>query len=110
MDSRILELLLGKGSFRLSRTLVLKVLHGNELDIEYAKKEIMDKINTFFGYECITQIKLKIAHEKIHKKQNKCSAIKDLSKAISIDPNYLDAYRRRASLRDLNIDIEKVSP
>ena len=34
-------------------TLVLNVLHGKELEIEYSKKEIIDKINSFFGYNCI---------------------------------------------------------
>ena len=28
-------------------TLVLNVVHGKELEIEYAKTEIIDKINTF---------------------------------------------------------------
>ena len=45
-------------------TVVLNVVHGNEVNIEYSKKEIMDKINSFFGYKCIDQIKLKIIHEK----------------------------------------------
>ena len=40
-------------------TLVLNVLHGKELEIEYAKKEIIDKINSFFGYNCINQIIVK---------------------------------------------------
>ena len=46
-------------------TLVLNVLHGKELEIEYSKKEIIDKINTFFGYNCINQVTLKIVQEKI---------------------------------------------
>ena len=40
-------------------TLVLNVTHGKELDIEYSKNEILDKINSFFGYKCISNIKLK---------------------------------------------------
>ena len=51
-------------------TLVLNVLHGKELEIEYAKKEIIDKINSFFGYDCISQVTLKIVQEKIKPKQN----------------------------------------
>ena len=35
-------------------TLVLNVTHGKELDIEYSKNEILDKINSFFGYKCIS--------------------------------------------------------
>ena len=45
-------------------TLVINVIHGREIDIEYKKKEIKDKINSFFGYNYIEQIKLKIVHEK----------------------------------------------
>ena len=45
-------------------TLVLNVIHGKELEIEYARTEIIDKINTFFGYNCISQINLKIIEEK----------------------------------------------
>ena len=44
-------------------------IHGKELEIEYAKKEIIDKINSFFGYNCINQIKLKIIQEKIKTKE-----------------------------------------
>jgi hypothetical protein len=46
-------------------TLILNVIHGNELTVEYSKNEIIDKINSFFGYKCIKEIKLKIIHEKI---------------------------------------------
>jgi len=45
-------------------TLVLNVIHGMELEIEYKKKNIIDKINNFFGYNCISQIKLRIVQEK----------------------------------------------
>ena len=61
-------------------TLVLNVLHGKELEIEYTKKEIIDKINSFFGYNCISQITLKIVQEKINPRQNLFPEIKNLSK------------------------------
>ena len=61
-------------------TLVLNVLHGKELEIEYAKKEIIDKINSFFGYNCISQITLKIVQEKIRPRQNQFPKIKNFSK------------------------------
>ena len=61
-------------------TLVLNVVHGKELEIEYAKTEIIDKINTFFGYNCINQIKLKIIEEKIKPKKGELPKIKNLSK------------------------------
>ena len=61
-------------------TLVLNVLHGKELEIEYEKRNIMDKINSFFGYDCISQITLKIVQENIKPKQNQFPEIKNFSK------------------------------
>tara|TARA_B100001029_G_scaffold46791_1_gene37058 strand:- start:472 stop:957 length:486 start_codon:yes stop_codon:yes gene_type:complete len=61
-------------------TLVLNVLHGKELEIEYEKRNIMDKINSFFGYNCISQITLKIVQEKIKPKMNQFTKIKNFSK------------------------------
>ena len=60
--------------------LVLNVIHGKELEIEYEKRNIMDKINSFFGYNCISQVNLKIVQEKISLKKNQFPKIKDLSK------------------------------
>ena len=50
-------------------TLILNVIHGNELTVEYGKQEIMDKINSFFGFKCIKEVKLKVVHEKRTLKQ-----------------------------------------
>ena len=50
-------------------TLIINVIHGNELTIEYAKQDIMDKINSFFGFKCINEIKLKVVQEKKNSKQ-----------------------------------------
>ena len=61
-------------------TLVLNVLHGKELEIEYSKKEIIDKINSFFGYNCINQITLKIVQEKINPVKDQFPKIKNFSK------------------------------
>jgi len=61
-------------------TLVLNVIHGKELEIEYEKKEILDKINSFFGYSCISQIILKIVQEKVELKKNSSTCIKNFSK------------------------------
>ena len=52
-------------------TLVLNVVHGKELVVEYGKKEIIDQINSFFGYSYIREIKLKIIQvTKTERKQN----------------------------------------
>jgi len=61
-------------------TLVLNVIHGKEMEVEYEKKEIIDKINSFFGYNCIGNIKLKITQDKIKLKEKMFPKLKDLSK------------------------------
>ena len=49
--------------------LILNVIHGNELAVEYGKQEIMDKINSFFGFKCIKEVKLRVVQEKRLSKQ-----------------------------------------
>ena len=61
-------------------TLVLNVIHGKELEVEYEKKEIIDKINSFFGYNCISHVTLKIVQDKIIYSKKKFPKIKNLSK------------------------------
>ena len=61
-------------------TLVLNVIHGNEMKIEYEKSSIKDKINSFFGYNCINKVTLKIVQNKIEKLNNTLPKIKDLRK------------------------------
>ena len=61
-------------------TLVLNVVHGNEMKIEYEKSSIKDKINSFFGYNCINKVTLKIVQNKIEKLDNTLPKIKDLRK------------------------------
>ncbi len=39
-------------------TLLLAIKRGNEINIEYSKKEIINKINSYFGYKLINEIKL----------------------------------------------------
>ena len=50
-------------------TLVLNVIHGNELTVEYSKQEIIDKINSFFGFKCIKEVRLKVVQKKITSNQ-----------------------------------------
>ena len=48
-------------------TLVLNVFHGDQITVEYSKKDIIDKINTFFGYKFIKEIRLILIKEKVNK-------------------------------------------
>ena len=40
-------------------TLVIMVKRGHEVDLEYSKQEIMDKMNNFFGYSVVEKLKFK---------------------------------------------------
>ena len=88
-------------------TLVLNVIHGKEMEVEYKKNEIIDKINSFFGYNCINQVSLKIVQKefkineknqskiknstKINEKMNKISN-NELKSSLN---NFLKAYNER---------------
>ena len=87
--------------------LVLNVIHGKEMEIEYQKNEIMDKINSFFGYSCITNVTLKIVEDKIKvthklypkiknlsKIEKKMDKVKDTQLKSSLN-NFLKAYNER---------------
>ena len=39
-------------------TLLIMVKRGHEVDLEYSKKEIMNKMNSFFGYSVVEKLKL----------------------------------------------------
>ena len=38
-------------------TLIIMVKRGHEVDLEYSKKDIIDKMNSFFGYTVIEKLK-----------------------------------------------------
>ena len=38
-------------------TLLIMTRRGHEVDLEYSKKEIMDKMNSFFGYSVVEKLK-----------------------------------------------------
>ena len=86
-------------------TLLIAVERGNEIDIEYSKKEVMNKINSYFGYKLIGEIKLHTFNSEIKNKKNLFSKklSKDFKKKIEkIDNNnikislskLLEAYKK----------------
>ena len=52
-------------------TLLIMLKRGHEVDLEYSKKNIMDKMNNFFGYSVVEKIKLSSFdyENKIHPKE-----------------------------------------
>ena len=79
--------------------LVLNVIHGKEMQIEYEKNEIIDKINSFFGYNCIGSISLKIAQNKINKKNKTIPKIKNFTK-IEEKIKKIKDYQLKSSLNN----------
>jgi len=57
-------------------TLHVMVKRGHEIDLEYSKKEIMDKMNSFFGYAVVEKLKFisfdnfQTKFKKINKNEN----------------------------------------
>ena len=77
------------------------VKRGNEVDLEYSKKEIIKKINIFFGYNVVDDIKLKTFEgefKKIKKsKSNNATKSKNIKKITNIKNDKI-----KQSLLELN--------
>ena len=54
-----------------NRILVICVKRGNEINVEYSKKEIINKINSYFGYALISEIKLQTFNSETRRIKNK---------------------------------------
>ena len=52
-------------------TLIINVQRGNEVDIEYSKTQIINKINSYFGYQLINEIRLQTFNSEIKKKESR---------------------------------------
>ena len=62
----------------------LNVAHGDQLNVEYSKKEIIDKINSFFGYRFVKEIRLVLIREKM-----------ELKKKHDLDKNQISKYHKK---------------
>ena len=80
-------------------TLILNVNHGKEMEIEYGKKNIIEKINSFFGYNCISNIILKISQCKRIKQKRILPKIKDID-MIEKKINKVDDKDLKSSLNN----------
>ena len=73
-------------------TLVVMVKRGHEVDVEYSKKDILDKMNNFFGYSVVEKLKFisfddehemtgssetKVKNVAINKYQDKIKGVKN---------------------------------
>ena len=87
-----------------SGTLVLIVNRGDEINIEYSKREIIEKINSHFGYKLISEIKLKTTNsQNVKKKQTNNKINENFKKKIS----KIESKEIRESLSELLRSINK---
>ena len=80
--------------------LVLAVKRGNEITVEYSKKEIINKINSYFGYRLINEIRLKAVNAEIKKIKDK-NTLKKFSKNFEKKINEIKNKNIRNSLAQL---------
>ena len=79
-------------------TLILAVKRGNEINIEYSKKEIINKINSYFGYKLIDEIKL----QAVNTESKKTKKVREkISKNFEEKINKIDNLNIRNSLSQL---------
>ena len=80
-------------------TLVLAVKRGDEITIEYSKKEIVNKINSYFGYKLIKEIRLQAFNSE--NKKVKKSNLGKFSRNLEIKINEIGNKKIRNSLSEL---------
>ena len=80
--------------------LVLTVRRGDEITVEYSKKEIINKINSYFGYQLISEIKLMAFNSEIKENRNK-KVLGKFSKNFEEKINKIKNNKIRNSLSQL---------
>ena len=81
-------------------TLILVIKRGDEINIEYSKKEIINKINSYFGYKLINEIKLQTSNSESRKIKNK-NTLDKFSKNLEEEINKINNKNIRNSLSQL---------
>ena len=72
-------------------TLIISVQRGNEISVEYSKNTIIEKINNFFGYKVLNNIRIEtfsnlkenINKRKMHISKNTTEKFKDSLKSLN---------------------------
>ena len=81
-------------------TLILSVERGNEINVEYSKNEIINKINSYFGYKLINEIRLQ-TFNSLNKKNKDKNIQNKSSKKFKEKINEIKNKDIRDSLRQL---------
>ena len=80
--------------------LLLAVKRGDEITIEYSKNQIMNKINSYFGYQLIKEIKIETFSAK-EKSNNKKNILGNFSKNFEEKISKVENLKIRNSLSQL---------
>ena len=83
-----------------SGTLVLAIKRGDEINIEYSKNDIINKINSYFGYKLIDEIKLQTFNFESKKKMSK-NTLDIFSKNFDQKINEIKSKAVKSSLAQL---------
>ena len=89
-------------------TLIISVQRGNEINIEYSKNTIIEKINYFFGYKIIDNVRLETFNnlkENINKKKMYIST--NTSKKFKDSLKFINNEKIKKSLMELIRAIQK---
>ena len=81
-------------------TLILSVERGNEINIEYSKNKIINKINSYFGYKLINEIRLQ-TFSSVNKKEKEKKTISKYSKKMKEKIDEIKNKNIRDSLSQL---------
>jgi len=81
-------------------TLVLAIRRGDEINVEYSKKKIVDKVNSYFGYKLIGEIKLQVQNSKNTKETN-YNNLKKFSESFEKKINKIESEKIKNSLSQL---------
>ena len=88
--------------------LVLTVRRGDEITVEYSKKEIINKINSYFGYKLISNIRIETFNSNINiKKAMKKNVFGKTSRNFKKSINEIENKNIRNSLSELLDTIKK---
>jgi len=87
-------------------TLIIEIKRGDEIQVEYAKQEIINKINSYFGYKLINEIKLQAFGSKI-KKNKEIKITENYSKNFEKKINEIKNASIKNSLKELLKTIKK---
>ena len=84
-----------------SGTLIVGVKRGNEITVEYSKEQIINRINSYFGYKLISNVRLQAYNETKNIKIKKNTLINDFSKNFKVKINEVKNDNIRNSLLKL---------